>query len=231
MSQNRTLLFVGGAIALLICVALLVGGGYYLGRQTSPAEVANQPTEEQATPTVTPVVVTATSTPLLPSSATAEQTDEPDEDDSGETPATPQSPEISSIIFAEEVDASGNPIEPATSFEEGISQVHVVFEHDNMLPDYTWERVWYHDGQEMLKTADQWTGNEAGRFDYFLDTQGEALPPGKWELELYVEDELIATGEFTIGPEKIAVASTTEPTTEPTNEPTIEPTNQPTTNQ
>lgn len=236
MTQNRTALFVGGA-ALLILTALLIGLGYYLGSQNAPSDTAGPSVAAQSTSTATLVSATATSPPTPSPPATDEpdvdqepvETDDVVEEAKPEEPtSTPAPPEISSIVFTEEIDAAGDPVEPVTSFDEGISRVHVVFEHDHMQPDYTWARVWYHDGQEMLKSTDQWSGEASGRFDYFLDTEGAPLPPGAWLLELYVENELLASAEFTIEPQQIAAAPTTEPTTQPSVQPTTQPTIEPT---
>jgi hypothetical protein len=47
-------------------------------------------------------------------------------------------------------------------------------------------------------------------FDYFIDAGNNPLFPGEWTLELYVQDELLQTGSFTIEPETPLAQSTTE---------------------
>ncbi len=237
--KRNPLLIIGGlGCALLLCLLLLAGGGaYYLvatenelaarflgGEPTGPPPVETSPTAVEL-PTVEPTPTSTsipTTEPTVETGASPEsgagETGTPGETD---TPPASGKPEISSLIFAEEVTEEYEPVNATVSFEEGITEIHALFDYTGIQNDYTWERVWYLDGEEILRNSAAWTDEEAGRFDYFLDAGGDPLPAGEWVLEIYVEDKLLASGSFSIG-EKEETAAVAEAT--PEVEPTIDST-------
>jgi hypothetical protein len=93
-------------------------------------------------------------------------------------------PRFGEIEFAEGF-RDGNPVRVSTQFPEGITEVHAVFEHYGMSPDYTWKRVWYRDGNVLSENSAKWEEAPQGIFDAFLEDDGRALPAGTWRLELY----------------------------------------------
>lgn len=107
-------------------------------------------------------------------------------------------PEIGQIVFALGATPAYEPVEAGLLFTKGITEVHAIFEYSGMSPDYTWERVWYLNDKVIARISEPWSGPEAGKFDYFIDNRGNALPAGDWVLELYVERELKALGVFVI---------------------------------
>ena len=149
---------------------------------------------------------------------TSEQTVEPEA-----TPIVSSTPAIGDITFALGATEENEPVDPGVSFEEGVTEIHAIFEYSGMLPDYTWERVWYLDGKEVLRNSAIWSDKESGRFDYFVDAGGDPLTPGDWMLELYVEGELLATGDFTIEAKEEPEVAKAEDTPTPTPTPTPKP--------
>lgn len=135
-------------------------------------------------------------------------------------PPTPAEPTIEQITFAADVTEDSQPVDPADSFEVGLTEIHAIIDYKNMPSGAIWERVWYKDGEEQLRTEEQWTGGENGTFDYFLDGDGGPLPAGDWTLELFVEGELLATGNFTI---ELPPTETPTPTETPSPTPTPAP--------
>lgn len=209
---KRNPLLIGGGIgcALLLCAALLIGGGAYFARDQINQLLAGsteEPTAEVELPTEEP---TATSTPVAEETEEVQidsgATDEPIDQGGTEISAEP---EIGEITFALGATEDHEAIDPADTFEEGITEVHAVFDYSGILPEYSWERVWYLDGEEVLRSEEVWGGEESGVFDYFINAGGEPLTPGEWVLELYVEGELLATGSFTIEPAQSALAAAT----------------------
>jgi Tol biopolymer transport system component len=142
---------------------------------------------------------------------------------SGDTPPASSEPVIGDITFALGTTDEYEPIDPGASFEEGILEVNAIFDYSGMLSDYTWERVWYLDGQKILSVPGEWADPESGRFRLSVDNGGEPLPAGDWVLELYVEGELLATDSFTIEPEVAQVEDTPTPTPAPAPSPTPTP--------
>lgn len=207
--KNPLLLLVGVGCALILCAVLLIGGGAYylvtnpdnpvaslLGNTTSVVPASDTPTAEPEA-TSTPIPTPTAETTVDTGAATGEASDEPDSVESAE-------PEIGPITFAEDATEDYEPVNPANVFEAGIPEVHAIFEYRGMSTDYTWERVWYLNGEEILRSPkadapqETWSGAEAGVFDYFINNGDDPLPVGEWLLEIYVEGELLASGSFVI---------------------------------
>lgn len=225
---RNPLLIVGGlGCLLLLCVVLLAGLGLYLGREQLNRVVADLAATVEG-PMVTVVVE---STPAsLPAMASATPTGEASptpQDDEAAGSATPQTPPAGATVLASSEPEFGpitfalgakpedyTPIDPGITFQEGITEVHAIFEYSGMSSDFTWRRVWFLDGSEILQSSEPWAGAEAGVFDYFVNAAGEPLAPGEWLLELYVEERLATSGTFTIQSESplVSAAVTAAPT-------------------
>lgn len=208
MLNNRTLMVIGGlgCVSLMCAAFIILIGMYYimqdsiddaiadfLPRRESTAMVQSPPIIPTPTSTLGPATPTITPTATLPATATPTL-----------SPTAAAEPSIGALTFALGATEDYQPINPAVTFEEGITQVHAIFEYSGMSREYTWERVWYLDDLEILRSntpgtpKERWSGAEVGVFDYFINNGGDPLPVGKWVLEIYVEDKLQATGDFTI---------------------------------
>lgn len=237
-SPRNPLLIIGGVgCALLLCAALFIGGGIYFAGDRLNTLAADW-LEQQATKVATTPVVPLTpspgpveTTPTTESTAESEATGEPTQapllnETPVMSPATTLTaitgPEFSPITFALGATDEYEPINPGVAFEEGLTEIHAIFDYSGMSSDYTWERVWYLNGDEILRSGDQWNGDQAGRFDYFIDAGGAPLSSGEWLLELYVEGELLAEGGFVIEPEQTQIAPVSQ-TAEPPSTQTATP--------
>lgn len=218
-AKRNPLLLIGGiGCVLLLCAALLIGGGAYYFVSSSDSSVADllggqadtttpaAPAEE-APPTSTPVAATApTATDQTASEAVEPESQEPTPPESDD--AVVGEPELGSITFAVGATDDYEPIDPAETFEAGITEIHAIFEYSGMSTDYTWERVWYLDGDEILRSPHEgdppeaWSGAQAGVFDYFINNNDDPLPAGEWTLEIYVEGEVLSSGSFAIKSEE-----------------------------
>jgi hypothetical protein len=209
--RNPLLIIAGVGCALLLCGAILAGVGLFMARDQLQAVVAGlggttpTPTSASATPTeaaaisspapTEEVTAEATSTEAATVEATVEAaTATPTEE---ATPTPLPEPKFGSVTFALGTTEDYKPVDAGITFQEGITEVHAIFEYSGMSKDYTWERVWYLDGKEVLRNAQKWTGDETGVFDYFIDAGNDPLFPGKWDLELYIQNKLAQTGSFT----------------------------------
>ncbi len=216
--KRNPLVLIGGiGCVLLLCAALLIGGGLYMaGDQISDLIAGEEATATPPPPTVAP---TATATSMLEIAADESvETDEADDaassENSDETdPETIEAsgpPQIGSITFAMGATEDYEPVEPGTSFTGEITEIHAIFDYSGLSSDLIWERVWYLDGNEMLRSAEPWSGAASGTFDYFINAGGETLAPGEWVLELYIEDNLLTSGNFTIISEETPEIASTE---------------------
>lgn len=230
--KRNPLLIIGGiGCALLLCLGLLLGGGFWLAGDRISELMAGVGAEVE-TPTLAPTVEADTTPPPTEEAPPDEQgappepTQEPTETTApADTPSpeTAGEPSFGMITFALGATDTYDPVDPGTTFEEGITEIHAIFDYTGMSPTDTWERVWYLDGTEVLRNSATWNDQSSGRFDYFIDAGGDPLLPGEWNLELYVNDKLLSTGTFTIEAEETEAAQAT-PTPEPEEEPTATPT-------
>lgn len=220
--KRNPLVIIGGiGCVLLLCAGLLLGGGLYMasdqieqltaglsGEASSPtpAEVATVTPEPQSSPTEATATDTGSngsdsgSTDATDVEATATTTSTP-------TTETPAEPAIGSITFALGATDDYEPIDPGTEFEGDVTEIHAIFDYSGFSSDNTWERVWFLDDEEMLRSTEAWSGENEGVFDYFINAGGQPLSPGEWTLELYVDDELLATDSFTIVTDQAEVAA------------------------
>ncbi len=229
-AKRNPLLIIGGiGCVLLLCILLLIGGGFFLARDRlntlvadiglATAEVPIVPVEE-ATPPVVGVEETATVgavdvTVTVEEELAATATPEPTVEEAATAPPVSSEPTMGEITFALGATSDYEPIDPAISFQEGITEVHAIFEYSGMSKDDTWERVWYLNDQEVLRSAEPWAGAEAGIFDYFINAGGDPLSPGEWLLELYVDGEMLTGNSFTIEGAGPVVAQAGTETPEP----------------
>ena len=223
--ETKPLVVIGGlGCALLLCLAVLVGGSsFLLLRRASDAgpklatgeetiEESSQPAVNGPSTPVTQAPPAKQSTDGQPDTAGVNNSDA-DSTDAGQ-PVVKGSPQISPIIFAAELNAQGEPVGADFSFTAGITRIHAVFEYANLGPNHIWTQVWYHNGQEVSRTSQPWLEATTGVYDYLIEAGSAPLPPGQWALEFYIDDELLSAGSITIEvPEQ--AAETVQPASSP----------------
>ncbi len=99
------------------------------------------------------------------------------------------------IVFAEDV-AGEQPVGENTIFGE-IQEVLAFFDYAGMTNGVSWTSRWYYEDQEVLATTETWSGGESGNY-YISIYHPDGLPPGRFDLELEVDGEVIQTGAFTV---------------------------------
>jgi len=111
-------------------------------------------------------------------------------------------PPFGPITFAEGVDRQGNPVNPGTIFERGLSELYAFFDWQGMQDGWTWTRRWSLDGEVVAEGEDAWEGGESGE-DFWVKiyTRRGSLPEGEYQLDLLVEGELVRSGTCEIGGE------------------------------
>jgi len=117
------------------------------------------------------------------------------------TPSSPAVPFIGPITFAEGVTEDGEPINPATSFPEGITKVSALVEYGNMNPEIEFATQWVFNGEVVLEDSGPWTEGEQGVYWEELYLQGGVpLPAGTYEYRFYISGDLVQKATFTIKP-------------------------------
>jgi putative serine protease PepD len=113
-------------------------------------------------------------------------------------------PSIGPVIFAEDVSIDDEPIGPTSSFAPGTQDLFAFFDYDRAatVGEYRWVWVWEDPSgaQDLAYESDRypWEGGDSG--NWWVAYSGEdPLPGGDYGFELYMDDELVQTGSFTIG--------------------------------
>ncbi|GAB4536944.1 MAG: hypothetical protein Kow0063_23070 [Anaerolineae bacterium] len=156
------------------------------------------------TPTATPAPPTATPTPV----ASATPTGPPPAPTATRPPVpAPPSVQMGPITFATQITGRREPVNPGTVFSNTVSQVYATFPYTGMRNDLPWTQVWYFNDVEFSRGDNTWEWGSTDRSYVFTKLVGA----GNYRLELYVNDELVASGEFTVmGPVAVGGPQTPE---------------------
>jgi hypothetical protein len=107
---------------------------------------------------------------------------------------------IGPITFAAGKDGHGNPIDPGTTFEAGLTEVRYFGDYVGMKEGMAYEAKWTFNGEELLTVDLEWDEGESGTFtDNIYRKSGDPLWDGEYVLELYVEGQLMQRATATIG--------------------------------
>lgn len=102
------------------------------------------------------------------------------------------------ITFAAGLLGNLQPIETATRFPEGITQIFAVYPYEKMTPVTPWRIEWYVNGKLLDKVAGTWTWTLIDGTTWTINWNPKGLQAGEWELRLYVGEKLTQKGFFTI---------------------------------
>jgi len=112
-------------------------------------------------------------------------------------------PSIGPVTFAEDASDDDQPIGPTSSFAAGTQNLFAFFDYDGVasVGEYRWAWIWTDQstGQERAYESDRypWEGGDSGNW-WVAYQSDESLPGGNYQFELYMDDELVQTGSFTI---------------------------------
>jgi len=217
-----------GGLGLLACLAAVVVSGVIIYNRSENDDQTQGNDNSQATDvvyTVTPMIEAtdlpnATPTSSLPAGTEVSQAETAVIPEPSSTPA----PNFGPICF-KPVTTDGQILACNGDFPSAVIEVHAIFEYANMRPNRdVWTRVWYHNGSQVLKVEEKWTGDIAGQFDYNLNTSdNKPLSSGTWELELYANNQLQTYGAFVIEAPQLSADTPTLPTPTPAPTPTPVP--------
>ena len=116
-------------------------------------------------------------------------------------------PSIGPVTFAEDVSVDDEPIGPTSGFSAGTQALFAFFDYEDAatVGEYRWVWVWEDPSgtQDLAYESDRypWEGGDSGNW-WVAYTSDDPLPGGDYEFELYMDDQLMQTGSFTVeGPE------------------------------
>lgn len=143
--------------------------------------------------TNTPTSMPPTSTPSVTASSTL--TPMPPSPTPAGTPVpAPNSAQLGPITFATQITSRREPISPTTVFADTADRVYAIFPYSGMPKGIDWTQVWYYNGVEFIRGRESWEWGSADQSYVFTQLVGA----GDYRLELYVNDELMTSGEFTV---------------------------------
>jgi hypothetical protein len=147
------------------------------------------------TPTSTAIVTVGTATLAPTAGVTATiQVSTPTATPKGSPVPAPAGVEIGPIEFSLEIDDRRAAVNPSTVFSDTTRRVYAVFPFSGMEKGLSWTQVWYFNGSEIIRDQAEWQWGIEDRSYVFVNLIGA----GEYRLELYVNDELQASGKFTV---------------------------------
>ena len=183
-----------------------------LREETTPSVDQTLPTAQPTASETLPPTMTVTPLPPSPTSTlapTSTATPVPPSPTPAGTPVpAPASAQMGPIAFTTQITNRREPISPTTVFSDTIDRVYAAFPYSGMQKGVNWTQVWYFNGIEFVRGQETWEWGGTDRSYVFTQLVGA----GDYRLELYVNDELLASGEFTVqGP--VAVGGPESPET------------------
>ncbi len=169
------------------------GGEVVSAADQTPSPTAESPAGEALSPPATPTP--SPPSPAITPSATPTPTPVPPSPTPAGTPVpAPPGVKIGPIAFATQITDRREPISPTTIFSDTVNRVYAVFPYNGMRNGLTWTQVWYFNGVEFNRGQGTWEWGSTDRSYVFTQLVGA----GEYRLELYVNDELLTSAEFTV---------------------------------
>ncbi len=112
--------------------------------------------------------------------------------------APSEAPSFSDLTFGL-LDPLGKPVGNGYVLPSGSATASAQFIYHNMQKGTNWTAIWYLNGSELTqaRTSDIWNAETNGVINTSIKSQ-DGLPAGSYRLELYIENGLAATSDFTI---------------------------------
>lgn len=118
-------------------------------------------------------------------------------------PLTPTAvkPSFGPVEFGLGIVEDGQVVRGGSVYPEGIFKVYAAFAHQGMSPGVDWRREWYFNDQLLasVDATEHWAGTSQGN-SWLSMFHEDGLRPGKWELRLYIGDQLVQRAAFQVVP-------------------------------
>lgn len=154
---------------------------------------APPPTSAAEGPSATPIPLPPTLTSTPAPSATS--TSPPPSPTATRPPATaPAGTQLGPIAFTTQISDGRTPIGSTDVFSDTVDRVYATFPYDGMQNGVNWTHVWYFNGVEFSRSEENWRWGSSDSSFVFINPVGA----GEYRLELYVNDDLLASAEFMV---------------------------------
>ncbi len=117
-------------------------------------------------------------------------------------------PRIINVTYAPSVNRRGQPVNPATSFPNGTTDLYAVFEYAGFINGRPLTYIWYRDGLEIARDTFTWDGGESGT-DWVSIYNDQGLANGFTELQLVFDGTALYRGGVMVGPGTLPQRNTT----------------------
>jgi len=94
---------------------------------------------------------------------------------------------------------NGEPINPGTQFPAGQEALYISFDYSNMVNGVLWRFIFYRNYELFGGATRLWEWGGSGR-TYFYLRPAEGFPPGEYEVQMLLDEEIVQTAEFVVEP-------------------------------
>jgi hypothetical protein len=106
-------------------------------------------------------------------------------------------PSFSNIVFSQQTDSRGDPVEPTRLFPAGVKQFYVFFDYENMANGTEWSSTWYYNNEVVSTETERWAEGRSGRYTIEINSS-QGLDEGNWRLELAIQGQPATRGDFVV---------------------------------
>lgn len=104
---------------------------------------------------------------------------------------------IGEMTVSRGIQVDGTPINAGTEFLAGQPVLYVSFDYVDMSNGILWRHIWLRNGNLVGGQTRLWEWNSRGRTYFFLRPSG-GFQPGRYELQLLVDEKVITTTSFRV---------------------------------
>jgi hypothetical protein len=117
-----------------------------------------------------------------------------------QAPPPAPKPTVTNVVFARGVDASWNPVNPATEFKPK-DRVNVVIKTENIVPGNILAVQWFYLGTNQLVKADSAAlKNTGANTSSFFIERAKGFPAGDYRLDVVLNGMVVRSDNFSVKP-------------------------------
>lgn len=116
-----------------------------------------------------------------------------------EQPAEVEAPKsgIGTLQFSTEIGQGNQALNPSSIFGEGFYTLYATFDYADMADGTEWSWIWRRNGDVFDRGAEIWNYGRRG-LGYIYLNPTDGFQNGKYELEVWVEDNLLSQSSLTV---------------------------------
>jgi hypothetical protein len=153
------------------------------------------------TPTITKTATLTVTPSITPTPAQSYTPSIPEDIQAQFTSVVTPNPDavFSPMLFSLHIDDEKQPLIPSEIFENPIHNVYATFSYDKMLEGSQWTALWYRpDGEVICFESIPWNGSTGGYGSSLCEPAGEEWLPGTYQVQFFVGQTWVVSGEFSL---------------------------------